>query len=49
MGWDGEGEFSSRANWDQGGQDSTTQRRDSKSVRKGQRVKGLAKGIDKGR
>jgi hypothetical protein len=30
MGRDGEGEFSSRATWDQGGQDSTTQRRDCK-------------------
>ncbi len=47
MGRDGEGEFSLRATWGQGGQDSTTQKEGFQVSEKGT-DKGTSKGSKKG-
>jgi hypothetical protein len=43
-GRDGEGEVSSRVTWDQGGQDSTTQK-EGFQVSKGELTRGVSKGL----
>ncbi len=48
MGWDGEGEVSSRVTWDQGWQDSTTQKEGFQVSKREGWQKGISKGSKRG-